>query len=349
MLHGDHSDYKWFFATPGTSAENAALAIIDWCAAFNVPQGQMSDGPTHFRNETVRMVTKTLRVPHHFTLPYTPWSNGAVERLGKEVIRTFRALVSEFQMDFSEWPDLLPIQSALNNAPSPQRGNTPPITAFLGLEPTPPIATFIRTAKTQPMTVKAALLEKFVNIEALKTKIANQHSLVQSNLRRNHEASRSKDSKGQLPNFEKGDFVLVAREHFHEGEKLALRWRRPRRVVKALSNYVYQVEDLRNGAHDEVHGTRLKFYHDASLDQNGIMSDVVSSETGMPVSRLLNLVETKECLLVHVRWKGLGKEEDTLEPLDRIYKDMPVLLKRLLLRKRTPKKLAEKARKLLGL
>ena len=74
----------------------------------------MSDKPTHFKSETVRAVTRGLKVPHHFTLTYTPWSNGAVQRLGKEPLRAFRSIVSELQMKFEEWPDLLPVvQSAL--------------------------------------------------------------------------------------------------------------------------------------------------------------------------------------------------------------------------------------------
>ena len=72
MLRDDHSDYKWFFCCPRMDAENAAHAIIDWCAANGVPGGLMSDGPTHFKNETVRLVSKGLKTPHHFTLPYCP-------------------------------------------------------------------------------------------------------------------------------------------------------------------------------------------------------------------------------------------------------------------------------------
>lgn len=91
----------------------------------------MSDGPTHFRNETVRLVGKGLKFPHHFKLPYKPWSTGAVELLCKELLRVFRAIVSELQIPLDEWPDPLRlVQSALNSSPSPQRGNVPPITAF---------------------------------------------------------------------------------------------------------------------------------------------------------------------------------------------------------------------------
>lgn len=37
MLCDDHSEYSWMFAFPDTTAGNAAHALIDWCAAFNVP------------------------------------------------------------------------------------------------------------------------------------------------------------------------------------------------------------------------------------------------------------------------------------------------------------------------
>lgn len=88
MLRNGHSDNIWFFACPDTSGENAAQAIADWCAAFGVLNFLKSDGLTHFKNETIRLVSKGLKVPHHFTLPYTPRSNGAV--LWKE--RLFEAL-----------------------------------------------------------------------------------------------------------------------------------------------------------------------------------------------------------------------------------------------------------------
>lgn len=83
MLFDDHSNYCWLFAFPETSAENADCAIIYFYAAFGVPKGLMSDGPTHFKNYTLFLVSRGLLTPHHFTLPCIPWSNGAVERLGR--------------------------------------------------------------------------------------------------------------------------------------------------------------------------------------------------------------------------------------------------------------------------
>lgn len=70
MLRDDHSDYKWFFAFPNTAAQIDATAIIDWSAAFSVPNGLISDGPTHFKNDTTCPVARGLKIPRHFTLLY---------------------------------------------------------------------------------------------------------------------------------------------------------------------------------------------------------------------------------------------------------------------------------------
>lgn len=50
MLKDDRTSYSWLFACPDTAAEKAASAVIDWAAAFGIPNGFMSAGPTHFRN-----------------------------------------------------------------------------------------------------------------------------------------------------------------------------------------------------------------------------------------------------------------------------------------------------------
>lgn len=350
MLRDDHSGYSWFYPSETTSAETAAHALLDWCAAFGAPNQLMSDGPSHFKNDTLRILAKGLRSPHHFTLPYCPWSNGAIERLGKELLRVARSLLSELQQRPSEWPQLVPLfQSAINNSPSPQRDNIAPITAFTGRQPSPPISTFLQSADSQPMTITETQRERAFNLQAVIKAMDELHPLVEQSLTHQRNRMRIARQKGDLPNFREGDYVLVAREHFHEGEKLCLRWRGPRRVTSCLNDYSFQVEDLRNGELQEVHGTRLKFYTDESLDADAILSHVLASETGMPVSRLLRLIEQDNQLFVLVRWKGLENSEDTLEPLLRVYEDVPQLLVKLLRRKTTNAELRSRACAELGL
>lgn len=37
MIRDDHSGCTWFYPTTGTDAEPAALALLDLCAAFGLP------------------------------------------------------------------------------------------------------------------------------------------------------------------------------------------------------------------------------------------------------------------------------------------------------------------------
>lgn len=350
MMRDDHSDYKLFYCFPDTSAENAATAIIEWCSMFGVPNTFMSDGPTHFKNETLRLVSNGLKVRHHFTLAYCPWSNGAVERLGRELISVLRSVLSELQMDQKEWPDLIPLaQSALNNSPSRQRGNICPITAFMGRQPSPPIRTFFRTSTVKTVTLSQAQHESALNGKELVKLCEELHPRVQSRLAKNRKQARDAASRGQLANFTEGDFVLVARSDFQAGEKLCLRWRGPRQVIKAINDHVYQVEDLRKGQLDNIHASRLKMFRDSAIDENAILSHVIHSETGMVVHRLMGLEETSSGLFVRIHWKGLSDSEDTLEPVSRVYEDVTELFKKLLQRKSVPTDLVAKVRKVLAL
>ena len=207
----------------------------------------------------------------------------------------------------------------------------------------------MRPSTNAPVSFSGVLAERVANVRKLQEKLAELHPVVQNYLQDYRKKSREAVKRGALPKFTEGDFVLVARSDFHAGEKLALRWRGPRRIIKALNDHVYQVEDLRNGIIEEAHVSSLKFYKDSSLDKEAIMPHVLSSETGMPVSRLLRLLDTEDGIKVLVRWKGLPDTEDSAEPLQNVYEDVPQLLLKLLNRKNTPQDLAEKARTALSL
>lgn len=102
MLHDDYSSHVWFFAITDSPIENASRLIVYWAAAFGVPNGLMSDGPTHFWNETIDLVAKGLKTPHHFKTPYCLWSDGVIDRFGMELIQAFRVVLSELQLRHGE-------------------------------------------------------------------------------------------------------------------------------------------------------------------------------------------------------------------------------------------------------
>lgn len=241
------------------------------------------------------------------------------------------------------------LQSILNNSPSPTRNIVCLITAITGLDHKPPVSTFIRSRTETIVTVSEVMRDRTANVTNLKKYVAELYPFIQETVRNNREKSRVSMSKGEQPRFTEGDFVLVAREAFKAGEKLVLRWRGPRRIKTATSDYVYQVEDIRNGQLEHVPISHLRFFHDSALKIQAIMSHVLSSETGMPVSRLLALVDDPDGLHVGVHRKGLPHSKHTLEPLARVYGEVPQLKHRLLARKNTPTDMADKARGLHGL
>lgn len=93
----------------------------------------------------------------------------------------------------------------------------------------------------------------------------------------------------------------------------------------------------------------MKYYADADLDKDDIMSHVLSSEKGMPMSLLFRIIEENGKPFVWVRWKGLTVNDDTLEPLERVYEDVPKLTLKLLERKSTFTDIRTKAHAKLGL
>lgn len=73
------------------------------------------------------------------------------------------------------------------------------------------------------------------------------------------------------------------------------------------------------------------------------MSHLLSSKTGIPVSRLLRITEQSGSLFVTFHCKDLSSTDETVEPLTGVYEDVPQLTLKLLDRKNTPAKLRANA------
>jgi hypothetical protein len=68
------------------------------------------------------------------------------------------------------------------------------------------------------------------------------------------------------PNFQVGDYVLVA-EHRKSGtSQLQVNWKGPHRVASVEADYVFVVENLVTKELKAAHVTRLRFYKDKELN-----------------------------------------------------------------------------------
>lgn len=97
IIKDDLSGYVWLKATTEADADTTAATLLDWFASFGVSRCWISDQGSHFKNKLMERVSEALKAQHHFTLPYCPWSNRSVKAVCRELLKTIRALLSEFQ------------------------------------------------------------------------------------------------------------------------------------------------------------------------------------------------------------------------------------------------------------
>jgi len=95
-------------------------ALVDWFKRFGVAETHVGDKGSHFKNKVVAELNDILKTKHHFTTAYSPKSNGALERVNREIMKVLRSLVSEFKIS---WNVLASLEKQA------------PITVFTGLPP----------------------------------------------------------------------------------------------------------------------------------------------------------------------------------------------------------------------
>jgi hypothetical protein len=109
--------------------------LIEWESRYGRPSIHISDNGSHFKNSVIKELHRLAGSKHHYVVAYSPWANGTVEVVNESILRLLRSLLSEFKMDSSRWPELLPlVQHILNHTPSRRLGGLAPITVFTGLQ-----------------------------------------------------------------------------------------------------------------------------------------------------------------------------------------------------------------------
>ena len=334
ILKDDHSGYVWLVPTEAANAETAASALLRWFTTFGVVENWVSDRGSHFKNELVAQLREKLKVAHHFTLAYCPWSNGTVEVVCREVLRACRALLSELQLPHKCWPDVLPmIQSALNNATLPRLGNRCPQTAFTGLPQSNPICTLIKrnNGAVTVHSIEQVRMQQRASIADIQKALDEMHKEVAERTSRVRQRAVDAHNKkvGVRPvNFSEGDFVLRGVLQRERVKKPALRWNGPYRVLRCQSNYVFTIEHLLTNKQENVHGRRLKFFLNSSFDVTEDVKEHLEYQQGelLVVDRIDDIRKKQGVVELQVVWKGFGPDESDWVQLESMREDVPVLV-----------------------
>ncbi|POM67997.1 Hypothetical protein PHPALM_15896 [Phytophthora palmivora] len=139
------------------------------------------------------------------------------------------------------------------------------------------------------------------------------HAEMTAASERRKRAARARAARRQgvtLPRFTEGDFVLAATATGKSGNKLALVWRGPKRIVRALNDYTFEVQDLIEPYAITIrHAARLQLYRES-------LSTLASLPSDKNYTPLVQLHQW--CVVLKTSW----------EPAEVIKEDVPVLFAR---------------------
>ena len=148
---------------------------------------------------------------------------------------------------------------------------------------------------------------------------------------RDDRRNRSRQAhNSQTPNFSEGDFVLFGvRDDSNRARrsKLYVRWTGPYRISAVFCDWHYQLQNIVSADTVEAHVTRIKFYHDSSLNVTKELKAFASSNMRFIVNSLLNARLDHGQWQLLVNWAGFPDDENSWEPTTVLVEDVPDLVK----------------------
>jgi hypothetical protein len=157
-------------------------------------------------------------------------------------------VLSELKMYADECPEVLNlVQSVLNNSLSTRLNKKTPMQIFTGLADTTPLTLMLKDNVPVSAPLDFIKAQKLMEVEKLSKAMTEIHAQEAKKATRDRKASIQKHNDKthvRSPNFQVGDYVLVA-EHRKSGvSKFQVKWKGPRRVASVESDYVFVVGNL---------------------------------------------------------------------------------------------------------
>ena len=333
VLKCGHSLFCRLYMCACFNAENAENALLNWAADFGLPSVLVTDGGSHFKNQLIEALMRRMRTTHHITAPYAAWANGIVERLNRVIVELLRVLLAESLTPAAEWRPLLPlVQSLINQQISAQTlAGLTPSKVFLNRELPRPLDTVtgaFMTAAGWDKVPQGPEIRRAT--EAAAKEMHSNWLLVNAAQEKRAEQNRAQRAHTAKPvDYQVGDYVLV--RAMLPRNKLRFKWLGPWRVVGTVNPRVWVVEDIVTLKRDSVHGQRMKYYADKTLNVTEDLKNQISYDDRHYVEKVVNWrVDDADALQLRVRWVGFTAAEDSWEEANRLHDDVPVVVERYL-------------------
>jgi len=278
-------------------ADSTAVAthLLDWIADFGIPQVQVSDQGSHFKNQVISEINKKLKSQHHFTTAYSPFANGSIEIIVKDFSTTLQKLRIETNTSIREWKSLLPmIQFALNHSPRKDKCNLSPVEIMTGIKPSNALDAIFAPFNTKFSAKPLSMEELHKHVEELSSSLSLMHKAVDEQVSSKRAANRRRRLKhSKRINFGLGDFVLISIPKRKIRNKLQIIWSGPHRIVEVLSDYVFKVETMDASKSEIVHAQRIRFYCEKEYLSEEIQTIEIDESEKFEISASLKILKQK--------------------------------------------------------
>jgi hypothetical protein len=201
---------------------------------------------------------------------------------------------------------------------------------FTGHAETTPLALILKDNVPVNAPLDFIKAQKLMAVEKLSKAMTEIHAQVAEKATRARKAAIQKHNEKthvQSPNFQVGDYVLLA-EHCKSGtSKLQVKWKVPRRVASVESDYVFVIENLLTKELKTAHATRLRFYKDEELNVTAELAQAAeNNDHQLYVESKFLDARYNEQEMFHellVAWRGFPVEEATWEPYSVMVMNVP--------------------------
>lgn len=152
LIRDDFSSFVWIRASTVAKGKLAASVLSQWVASFRSMKWIVTDQGSHFGNVLHEDMICKFRPRRHFTTAHSPWANGTVERINREMLRSCKALLSEWRLALQDWASVC-IQSIVNQAPLKRLGTRRPgvlrthLEGFTTIKPVQPLLATLPMSK----------------------------------------------------------------------------------------------------------------------------------------------------------------------------------------------------------
>jgi hypothetical protein len=313
--------------TKDASAECAARGLMERVVSrTGAPGWIVSDQGKAFTGEIIQELCSMLHIRKIQTTAYHPQSNGATERVHRDLNKYLREFVNARQDD---WDTYLPAFEMVRRASDIRGTGISQAALRFGKElelPTELMPNGGRNENEEGFRYIGKLRAALVHAQATYT------NTTATQRKKDAKAWEEAMEKYQEKEYEEGDYVMLYTPTCEAGlrPKLTTMWRGPYQVVRKLSPVTYTIRHLFFAGKpvQTVHAHRLKRYcprkdGDAQVTEHeraqalGLeLADEPGEILRIPAEKVIDKRVNNKTTLYRIRWKGFDARQDTWEPAE---------------------------------